>query len=253
MTNNSLKISIITIVYNRSETVSQALESIFSQRYSNFETIVVDGGSTDGTLLVIDKYIKNINIFIAEKDDGIYDALNKGVALATGDVIGILHADDLLENNDILYKISNVFADPSIEAVYGDLVYVKSNNINQVIRYWKAGIYDQSSFKRGWMPPHPTLYLRRSVYERFGLFDIRYRISADYDAILRFLAIEKVRTAYIPEILVRMRAGGISNRSLANIINKSLEDFDIIRRYNMGGVLTLLLKNIRKFRQFLYR
>ncbi len=253
MCKERFKISIITAVYNKKETVGQALESLFSQCYSNFESIVIDGASTDGTLDVLESFRNKIRYLITEKDDGIYDALNKGISLASGDIVGFLHADDLLENDDVLKKISATFEDASIEAVYGDLVYVNNKDVNQITRYWKAGFYDEASFKQGWMPPHPTFYARRSVYERIGVFDKRYRISADYDSILRFLAVGKLRASYIPEVLVRMRVGGISNRSIGTIIQKSLEDFDILRRNNVGGLFTLLIKNTRKISQYWIR
>ena len=189
-------------------------------------------------------------MLISERDQGIYDALNKGIKHATGDVVGFLHADDVFENSEVLSKVAVAFEDPAIDAVYGDLVYVRHDDIGQVIRYWRSGLYDDAALSRGWMPPHPTFYVRRSVYERLGGFDTRYRIAADYDTVLRFLAIGKIRAAYIPEVLVRMRAGGISNRSLKTIVRKSLEDMDVLRRNKVGGFRTLAWKNLSKLGQF---
>lgn len=240
----------ITAVYNRHQTVGQALDSVLSQSYPAVESIVIDGASTDGTLAALEPYRSRLSLLISECDQGIYDALNKGIKHATGDVVGFLHADDVFENREVLAKVAAAFQDPAIDAVYGDLVYVLHDDIGQVIRYWKSGLYDDAALARGWMPPHPTLYVRRSVYERLGGFDTRYRIAADYDTVLRFLAVGKIRAAYIPEVLVRMRAGGISNRSLKTIIRKSLEDIDVLRRNNVGGILTLLRKNMRKVSQF---
>ena len=240
----------MTAIYNSQETVGQALESVLSQSYPAVESIVIDGASTDGTLAVLEAYRSRLGVFISERDQGIYDALNKGIKHATGDVVGFLHADDVFENSEVLAKVAAAFQDPSIDAVYGDLVYVQHDDIRQVIRYWKSGHYDAAALSRGWMPPHPTFYVRRSVYERLGGFDTRYRIAADYDTVLRFLAVGKIRAAYIPEVLVRMRAGGISNRSLKTILRKSLEDIDVLRRNQVGGVVTLFQKNFSKLSQF---
>ncbi len=245
-----IKISVITAVYNGQETVSQTLNSVLSQSYKLVESIVIDGASTDGTLAVIEAYRHRLSVFISEGDSGIYDALNKGIKHATGNVVGFLHADDVFENNEVLAKVAAAFQDPLVEAVYGDLVYVRQADINQVIRYWKSGLYDDVALSRGWMPPHPTFYVRRSVYERLGGFDTRYSIAADYDSVLRFLAVGKIRADYIPEVLVRMRTGGISNRSLKNILLKSLEDIEVLRRLHVGGFFTLFQKNISKMRQF---
>lgn len=243
----------VTAVFNRHQTVVQAIDSVLSQSYEAVESIVIDGGSTDGTLTELQPYRMRLGVFISERDQGIYDALNKGIMHATGDVVGFLHADDVFENSDVLSKVAAAFLDSAVDAVYGDLVYVRHDNIGQVIRYWKSGLYDDAALARGWMPPHPTFYVRRSVYERLGGFDTRYRIAADYDTVLRFLAFSKIRAAYIPEVLVRMRAGGISNRSIKTIVRKSIEDIEVLRRNKVGGVWTLLQKNLRKISQFWQR
>jgi len=190
---------------------------------------------------------------ISEPDDGIYDALNKGIRYATGDVIGFLHADDLFENDGVLGKVAAAFEDPNIDAVYGDLVYVRDDNVERIIRYWKSGRYDQAALSKGWMPPHPTFYVRRAVYERLGGFDRRYQIAADYDTVLRFLAVGKIRAVYIPEVLVRMRVGGVSNRSLRTILRKSTEDLRVLRTNRVGGIGALIWKNFSKLPQFLGR
>src|ERR1700690_569956 len=223
-----LKMSVVTAVYNRQRTVGQAIDSVLAQSYPAVESIVIDGASTDGTFAVLEPYRPRLGVLISERDQGIYDALNKGIKHATGDVVGFLHADDIFENTEVLAKVAAAFQDPAIDAVYGDLVYVRHNDIGQVIRYWRSGRYDDASLSRGWMPPHPTFYVRRSVYERLGGFDTRYRIAADYDTVLRFLAVGRIRAAYIPEVLVRMRAGGISNRSLKTILRKSREDLEVV-------------------------
>lgn len=245
-----IKISVVTAVYNREKTVGQALGSVLAQSYPAVESVVIDGASTDGTLAVLEVYRPRLGALISERDKGIYDALNKGIKNATGDVVGFLHADDIFENSEVLAKVAAAFQDPSIDAVYGDLVYVQQDDIGQVIRYWKSGSFDYAGLSRGWMPPHPTFYVRRLVYERFGNFDTSYRVSADYDTILRFLAVERLRVKYIPEVLVRMRVGGVSNRSLKSIFLKSIEDLRVLRRNKVGGIIALFLKNSRKVSQF---
>ncbi len=245
-----IKISVVTAVYNRQQTIGEAIASVVSQSYPEVQSIVIDGASTDGTLAVLEDYRPRLAVLISERDNGIYDALNKGVKHATGDVVGFLHADDIFENSEVLAKVAAAFQDPAIDAVYGDVVYVRHDDMRQVIRYWKSGPYDAAALSRGWMPPHPTFYVRRSVYERLGGFDTRYRIAADYDTVLRFLAVGTIRAAYIPEVLVRMRTGGISNRSLKTILRKSLEDIDVLRRNQVGGIVTLFQKNFSQLSQF---
>ena len=246
-----LKISIITAVYNNQKTIKSAIDSVLSQKYPFIEYIVIDGASNDGTLSVLNKNKANIDLLISEVDEGVYDAFNKGIKYATGDVIGFLHADDVYENSDVLTKIASVFENSDNDALYGDLVYVKSNNLKKVIRYWKAGNYTKKSFYRGWMPPHPTLFIRKSIYSKFGGFNSKYKISADYDLILRFLFTKKIKTSYIQEVLVRMRNGGLSNRSFKNIYIKTSEDFLILKENKVGSFLTVFLKNLRKLNQFL--
>lgn len=236
-------------MYNSVGTIGQALDSILEQSYPDIESVIVDGESSDGTLAILECYRPLVAFLVSEPDRGIYDALNKGIKYSTGDVIGFLHADDVFENCNVLSKIAIAFLNPAVDAVYGDLVYVRHDDISQIIRYWKSGSYDQTALLRGWMPPHPTFYVRRSVYDRLGVFDTRYTIAADYDTVLRFLARADIHASYIPEVLVRMRTGGISNRSLKTIIRKLREDLLVIRRNQVGGFLTLLCKNFRKVNQ----
>jgi glycosyltransferase involved in cell wall biosynthesis len=249
----SIRISVVTAVYNCRDTVAQAIESVLSQTYSDVETILIDGASTDGTLDVLLPYRQHLDVFVSERDLGIYDALNKGIERASGDVVGFLHADDLFDNREVLLRVAEAFADPQVEAVYGDLVYVRHGNVDQVVRYWRAGQFEPSSLRRGWMPPHPTFYVRRRVYQRFGAFDTSYRIAADYESVLRFLGRARIRAAYIPQVLVRMRVGGASNRSLSNILRKSREDLRALHTHGAGGVGTVLRKNLSKLSQFWLR
>ncbi len=248
-----MKVSIITAVYNARETVGDAIESVLAQSYPGIEHIVVDGASTDGTREVLEGYRENLGVLISEKDNGIYDALNKGIALASGDIVGFLHADDMYASNRAVKQITDAFSDPAVDAVYGDLVYVNKVACDKVVRYWRAGEYSRSKLKSGWMPPHPTFYVRRSLYERMGGFDTSLRVAADYDCMLRFLWCGEIKCHYVPEVLVKMRLGGASNRSIANILRKSAEDYRVIRRNKVGGVHTLIWKNISKIPQFVVR
>ena len=247
----SLRISVITAVYNRVDTIADALDSVRAQTWPHIEHVVIDGASKDGTTQLLEARKDTIDVFISERDKGIYDALNKGIANATGDVVGFLHADDLFASNDILEKVAKLFEDPSVGAVYGDLVYVKKEDVSKVVRYWKSGGFSKAKLARGWMPPHPTLYLRRSIYQELGGFDTQFRIAADYDSMLRYLGKGGVKPSYLPEVMVRMRLGGESNRSLANVMKKSKEDYLALKKNGIGGIRTLTAKNLRKLPQFL--
>lgn len=245
-----LKITIITAVYNRSDIVAEALDSILKQVYPHIELLLVDGGSTDGTLDVLGRYANQIDKIISEPDEGIYDALNKGLQHASGDVIGFLHADDVFADCNALARVAEAFSDPMLDAVYGDLVYIGSDKPELVVRHWVSGEFSTEKLRKGWMLPHPTLYLRREVYQRLGGFDKRYQIAADYDFIIRLLSEENLRVKYIPMVQVKMRLGGKSNNSFKNMIRKSLEDYFVMRKYGVGGIQTLVFKNLRKLPQF---
>jgi glycosyltransferase involved in cell wall biosynthesis len=248
-----VQISVITAVYNNGATIAEALESVLGQIFSGIEPVVIDGGSTDGTLEILQCYQGRLGVLVSEPDRGIYDALNKGICKARGDVIGFLHSDDLFFNNQVVSKIAELFADSEVSAVYGDLIYVDSADTGNIVRYWSAGAFSTQKLRWGWMPPHPTLYVRKSVYEKIGLFDTRYRIAADYDWILRFLNHDNYRCAYIEEPLLKMRLGGLSNRSIDLIIQKSREDYRAIKQNGVGGFETLLMKNLQKLPQFFVR
>ena len=245
-----MKISTITSVYNNKETIAEALESVLSQTHENIEYIVVDGASTDGTIDVINKYADKITTFVSEPDKGIYDGLNKGVALATGDVIGFLHSDDLFEDENVIAKIANEMSISGVDSIYGDLTYVSKEDTSKIVRYWKSGAYGLKKLKNGWMPPHPTFYVKREVYEKYGAFDTSFKIAADYDSILRFLGREGITTRYLPEVLVKMRVGGASNKSIKNLIQKSKEDLKAMKNNGVGHMGSLFLKNASKVKQF---
>jgi len=214
-----MKLSLVTVSKNSERTIEQTIQSVLSQSYPNIEYIFIDGGSTDGTVDIIKKYEDRVTYWVSEPDSGIYDAMNKGIKKATGDIVGILNTDDFYANEKVLEKVVQCFEkDKEVDACYGDLVYVKKNNPDKIVRYWKTGEYKEKLLKYGWMPPHPTLFVRRDVYDRCGLFRTDFSIAADYEFILRILKKCKVKIAYIPEVLVHMRSGGESGRSLGQRI-----------------------------------
>jgi glycosyltransferase len=245
-----MKISIITAVFNNIKSIGCALESVNSQKYKDVEHILIDGFSTDGTIDYLKSHLYSHNILISEPDKGIYDALNKGLRCSTGDVIGILHSDDFFLDDLVLSKIANIFLDNSIDIVYADLDYVSNFNDRNIIRRWRAGAFQKNHLKYGWMPPHPTVFIRRNVFNIVGFYDNSYSISADYDFLLRVFSSEKFKVFYLPNVLVQMRMGGKSNNTLSNLILKSYEDYRVIRVNKVGGFLTLMLKNLRKIPQF---
>jgi glycosyltransferase involved in cell wall biosynthesis len=247
----NLTISIITAVRNNKEFIEDAIKSVLGQTYPHIEYIVIDGSSTDGTLDVIKKYEGKISRWKTESDDGIYEALNKGIKLATGDVVGFLHSDDLFIDNRAIEKIAGKFLTGNFDTVYSDLVYVSKNNTDKVIRYWRAGEYKRNSLKFGWMPPHPTFFSKRDGYIKCGLFNTGLGIAADYDMMIRLLTYYEDRVDYLNETLVKMRLGGASNRSVKQMIMKSREDYITLKSNGFPlPLLTLILKNIRKLSQF---
>lgn len=243
-------ISVVTAVFNREATIAEAVQSVAAQDYPVVEHVIQDGGSRDGTLDVIHQVAGPGVRVESLRDGGIYDGINKGIARTTGDVVGLMHSDDLFAHGRVLSRVAEAFCDPTVDGVYGDLDYVAAGDTDRIIRKWRSGIYHSSRLRYGWMPPHPTLYLRRTVFDRWGLYDTRFRIAADYDAMLRYLVKGGIRLAYVPEVFVKMRVGGESNRSLRKIIQKSTEDYRAIRNNGVGGVGTLALKNLSKIRQF---
>lgn len=246
-----MRISIVTAVYNRTNTIGDALASVQAQSFGVAEHIVQDGGSTDGTLDVIEARCTAETSVVSEPDIGIYDAINKGISRASGEVIGLMHSDDFFAHNRVLEKVVEVFENNNVAGVYGDLDYVSARNPKKVVRRWRSGYYCRSRLKYGWMPPHPTLFFRREVFDTWGLYNPDFQISADYDAILRYLWKGHIRLAYLPEVLVKMRTGGESNRSLSRIYQKSIEDHRAIKSNGVGGLGVLALKNLSKIRQFL--
>ena len=248
--NESVKVSVVTACYNSAKTIGSTIQSVNAQSYANIEQVFIDGGSTDDTLNVISASARKNHSVLSESDNGIYDALNKGVQRATGDVVGFLHADDFYTDDSVVKRIADCFSRAEVQAVYGDLQYVSQSDTDKVIRTWNTKPFSPGRLKRGWMPPHPTLYVRKEWYERIGGFDTQYRIAADYLSILQLFRHPDFEAVYLPQVLVKMRVGGASNRSLKNIIQKSREDYGVLKRAGVGGLGTVMCKNMRKVGQF---
>jgi glycosyltransferase len=246
-------VSLITAAFNRERTIGQAVESVRRQRYTAIEHIIVDGGSRDGTIAAVRAAARPDAVISSEPDNGIYDAFNKGVRRATGDIIGFVHSDDFLADEQVISDVVAAFADPMVEAVYGNLDYVLHDDPSRILRHWRSGNFAPGKLRLGWMPPHPALFLRRRVYDQHGLFDTGFDIAADYEFILRIFTQPGFVAVYIDRVFVKMRVGGVSNRSLSNILRKSREDMHSIRRHRVGGIATLALKNMSKIAQFMRR
>ncbi|WP_316832751.1 glycosyltransferase family 2 protein [Pedobacter aquatilis] len=237
-----MKISLITVVYNGKAHIEDCIKSIISQSYKAVEYIVIDGGSTDGTLELIEQYLPYITHLISEKDKGLYDAINKGITLASGDVVGLLNADDMLADEKVITKIAAAFQnDAGIEGVHGDLNYITPDS-GKVIRKWKG---KQASFKeieQGWMPAHPTLYLRRSLFDNYGNYALDLGTAADYDLMLRYFHTYKIKTKYLPFLMVNMRTGGVSNNSLKSLYKAFVNDYKALRKNAIPAPLMVVLK-----------
>ena len=246
-----MKISVITVCYNSVSTIEATILSVLQQSYATIEYIVVDGDSNDGTKSVLEKYRDKITKIVSEKDKGLYDALNKGIKLATGDVIAFLHADDFYTDPLVVEKYVKVFVGGNYDAVYANLFYVDADDTTKVKRKWNSGEYNHGAFLNGWMPPHPTLFVRKEIYEKYGSFNTDFKTSADYELMLRLIHKHKIKLGYLKEFTVKMRVGGQSNSSLNNRIKANLEDR---RAWEVNQLkprfYTLLLKPFRKITQF---
>ena len=252
---SKLKFSIITATYNSSDTIESCLYSISVQSYDNIEHIIIDGNSSDDTLEKINNHPCKPSLIISEADDGIYDALNKGIKNSTGDIIGFLHSDDFFNGDRVVEKIINSFEkDQSINAVYGDCEFFSKKSKQKVIRKWKSKTFNPTLLRSGWMPPHAALYVRSEVIKSVNGFNNSFKISGDYECILKMFLKEDFKAYYIPEVLLKMRMGGVSNSSIVNIFLKTKEDWRALRDNHFGILLSLkiiIFKNISKIIQFL--
>ena len=236
--------------YNSSKTILDTIISVNNQSYDNIEHVFVDGLSTDDTTEIISLNSQRRNLIISEKDSGLYDAINKGISNANGDLIGLLHSDDIFSSSEIISYLVRKIQHASLDGVYGDLQYVDKKNPNKIIRFWKSCEFKPSLLKKGWMPAHPTLILKKEVYRTHGGFNKSLKIAADYDFMLRIFKDCNLKFGYLPQVVTKMRVGGASNRSLKNIFKKTKEDYRAIYLNNIGGFLTLMLKNASKIKQF---
>ena len=246
-----MKVSIITPCFNSSATLRDTIESVARQDYPEIEYIIIDGGSTDQTLDIIKAYPKVVDLWISETDDSLYEAMNKGIHLASGDIIAIINSDDFYVHSAVISLVVQQFKRNRVDSIYGDIQYVAPQNTQRVIRNWVSGKYQRHNFLYGWMPPHPAFFVKKTVYDALGFFDTRLQTSADYELMLRFLYKHRVSSHYLPELLVRMRAGGVSNRSWLKRFEANLEDR---KAWKMNGLrpyfFTAVLKPIRKIKQF---
>lgn len=239
-----MKISIITVVWNNKETIKDAIDSVLSQTYKDIEYIIVDGASTDGTVEIIQSYGDKISKFITEPDNGLYDAMNKGIALATGDVVGILNSDDFYIDEFVIEKVVKVFKEKEVDSLFADLVYVKPDNLEKTVRYYDSSKFHPEKFAYGWMPAHPTFFVKREMYERYGLFKTDYIIAADYELLVRFLYRYRVSYHYLQEVITKMRTGGVSTNGIKSnwILNR-----EIVRACSENGLKTNMFKVLSKY------
>lgn len=248
-----MKISIITVVYNNEKTISDAINSVISQNYSNIEYIVIDGGSTDNTVNLINQHKDKLSYFVSEKDESLYDGMNKGILASTGDVIGILNSDDLYQDSNVIKEVMEQFNNNlDLDILYGNLVYVKNEDVNKVIRDWKSKSYYRHFFENGNVPPHPALFVRKRIYNEVGLFNLNYKLAADYELMLRMLRKNNFNTKYINRLIVKMRLGGATNQSFTNIVNQNDEILKAWKNNGLKPPLKLMpLRIIKRLLQFI--
>ncbi len=244
-----IRVSLITVTYNAESTIERCIQSVIAQNYQNVEYIVIDGASTDSTLQIINRYAQYIKIIISEPDKGMYDALNKGIKLATGDITGILNADDYFASDDILAHVATAFMDPKTDILYGNLDFVDQNET--IIRKWRTRAYKRRDFDWGWMPAHPTFYCRKSLFNSLGDYSLEYGTAADYELMLRFMHKTKVNAYFLDKVMVRMQCGGMSNKSPINRINAWKFDLKAMRNNGIGlPLIALIMKPLRKLGQY---
>ncbi|TAH00979.1 MAG: glycosyltransferase [Sphingobacteriales bacterium] len=246
-----MKISLITVCYNAESNITDCLKSVKSQDYPNLEYIIVDGGSNDATLDIVNKFSDIISILISEPDKGIYDALNKGIAAASGDIIGIMHSDDFFAQSNILTEVAKAFITNKADLLYGNLDYVNRINIKKITRRWRSQEYDDQLFLNGWMPAHPTFYAKKSCFLTSGNYDLRFKSAADYDLMLRFFYKTNYKKYFLNIVMVKMRVGGKSNVTLSNRWYANREDYQSLKKNLIPFPLKIILfKPLRKIWQF---
>ena len=249
-----VKISIITICKNSASTIESTIKSVINQSDQSFEYIIVDGCSNDSTLEIIEQYKSKVDKFVSEPDSGLYDAMNKGIELAEGEIIGFINSDDYYVNEKVIENIRHSFIDSGADSVYGDIQYVDKDNPDKVIRNWVAGKYNIKKFFFGWMPPHPSFFVKSQIYKKFGKFNLRLRFSADYELMLRFLLKHRISAYYFPQCVIKMRIGGQNNKSLKNRLKANYED-RLAWKINKlkGGFLASAMKPVSKIHQYFFK
>ena len=246
-----MKVTIITAVFNGAQTLEKTIQSVLTQSYSNIQYIIADGNSVDNSVGIAKANADERCLIFSEDDLGLYDALNKSILIATGDIIGILNADDRYVDKDVISDVVNAFGnDVELDCLYGNLNYIRiSGSKEKVVRRWISSHFSSQKLYLGWMPPHPTVFLRRHIYSKVGNFDLNYQISGDYDFLLRSFNSDNFKSKYLPRLMVNMQLGGLSNGSFKNITIKMVEDYRIIKKNKLRGIFTLALKNISKLKQ----
>lgn len=249
-----MKVSIITIAYNSAETIEDTIKSVIAQDHDDIEYIIIDGASKDSTMEIVNRYREQISVVVSEPDKGIYDAMNKGVQAASGDIIGILNSDDYYADDHVLSDVVEKFKADHCDGLYADLVYVNREAPDKVVRYWQAGEYKPGLFKKGWMPPHPTFFVAKACYDQYGAYSLELRSAADYELMLRFIHKHEIQVSYLPRVITHMRLGGQSNVTLKNRIKANKEDRMAWKMNGLEpGKLTLLRKPLSKLSQFIKR
>ncbi len=248
-----MKVTIITVTYNSAKFLRDCIDSVVNQSYQNIEHILIDAASTDGTIEIIKEYENKIARWVTEKDNGMYDAINKGMEMATGDVIGILNSDDMLASKEVIASIVNCFEENKVDSLYGDLVYVDQRNTKKVIRYWKGFPYKRYRFTYGWMPAHPTFYFRRDLLKELGGYESHYFTAADYEFMARYLYRYRISSKYLPMLIVKMRVGGQSNRNISSRLRANRRDYLAMKINNIPFPhIASILKPLIKLRQYYY-
>jgi len=248
-----IKISIITASFNSEAHIQSCLDSIAFQTYENIEHVIIDGKSTDKTLEIIDRHPFKPAKVISEKDKGIYDALNKGIKNATGDIIGFLHSDDIFENEYVIEELVSAFEESDSDLVYGNILHVHQENTKKIYRTWNSLPFKKDLLKKGWMPPHNGLFVKRKIFLKHGTYDINFKISADYEWILRVFSKDSIEVLYMDKLILRQRIGGKSNGSLLKIIQVMFEDYKALRSNQnrvVESVKILIRKKLSKLDQF---
>jgi glycosyltransferase involved in cell wall biosynthesis len=245
-----IKISLITVTFNAGNTIERCIQSVISQTYKNVEYIIIDGASTDVTLQIVKSYSNHIHRIVSEPDKGIYDAMNKGIAFATGDIVGMLNADDFFSDTSVLTAIAGVFEDETVQLAYGDLDYI--NQLGNIFRKWRSGRYTAGKFNWGWMPPHPTFYCRTTLFGEYGGYSLDYGTAADYELMLRFMHKHSLRSFYLKKVIIKMKTGGASNKNLSSRVKGLTNDFRAMSRNGVGlPIVAVILKRLRKIGQYI--